>query len=342
MKLSLGPVPYYWPREELLAFYQGVAEAPVDIIYLGETVCSKRQTLRVEEWLELAGQLQATGKQVVLSTLSLLEAESELNTLRRLCRHGPDHGHRDRNGDQSEPVESGQPNHSVQPDDPVPSARDGKKRFMVEANDLAAINLLSGHGPFVAGPSVNIYNGRTLQLLAGLGLRRWVMPVELDRDTLAGIQQQRPAGVETEVLVFGRLPLAISARCFTARHHNLPKDDCRRICRDDPDGMLLRTQEEQPFMILNGVQLQSAQVYSLMAEMDELQQLGVDVLRISPQSRHTGRIIELFHACLRDSRGMKEAQSELARLAPVGVCNGYWHGDAGIEFRERQGAGISE
>ena len=72
-RLSLGPVPYFWPRETLLEFYDGIARTPVDIVYLGETVCSKRRPLKSGEWLELAATLQAAGKEVVLSGLTLLE-----------------------------------------------------------------------------------------------------------------------------------------------------------------------------------------------------------------------------------------------------------------------------
>ena len=39
MKLALGPLLYYWPRQATLAFYADMAEAPVDTVYLGETVC---------------------------------------------------------------------------------------------------------------------------------------------------------------------------------------------------------------------------------------------------------------------------------------------------------------
>ena len=87
-KLALGPVLYYWPKEKLLDFYERISAAPVDTVYLGETVCSKRRAFNTDEWLALAERLTAAGKEVVLSTMALLEAESELKTLRRLCENG--------------------------------------------------------------------------------------------------------------------------------------------------------------------------------------------------------------------------------------------------------------
>ena len=296
-KLSLGPVPYFWPRETLLEFYDRIALTPVDIVYLGETVCSKRRPLKTSEWLHLATDLQAAGKEVVLSSLTLLEAGSELASLKRLCR---------------------------------------EQGFMIEANDMSAVQQLAGNKPFVTGPSVNIYNARTLSVLAGLGLQRWVLPVELSRDTLAAMQNQRPAGVATEVFVFGRLPLAWSARCFTARAHNLPKDDCQFRCLDYPDGLLLSTREDESFLVLNGIQTQSARTLNLVSELDDLRQLRVDVLRISPQSQHTEVIIDTFYRCLQGELTATEAETQLGKLMPVGPCNGYWFGDAGMDDTRQQ------
>ncbi len=285
-KLSLGPVLYYWDRERLLDFYTRIAETSVDIVYLGETICSKRRSLSTDEWLELADRLRAAGKQVVLSTLALVEAESELSTMRRLCNNGD---------------------------------------LLVEANDMGAIHMLADHGPFIAGHSVNIYNTRALEYLANLGLVRWVLPLELSLDTLADMQAQRPEGVETEVFVYGRIPLAYSARCFTARVHKLPKDDCQYRCLDYPDGMTLSTREGQPFLSLNGIQTQSAQTLNLIHELPEIRRMNVDVVRISPQGYNTEKVIDAFSSALRG-----QPRADLEKLMPVGPCNGYWHGKAGI------------
>ncbi|MCP4696653.1 MAG: U32 family peptidase [Gammaproteobacteria bacterium] len=290
MKLALGPVQYYWPRESLLDFYERIADTSVDIVYLGESVCSKRKTLRIEEWLELAERLAASGKEAVLSTLALLEAESELKALHRLCANG---------------------------------------KFMVEANDMAAVRFLEGT-PFVTGPGVNIYNTRTLSLLANLGLCRWTPPVELSRETLADIQIALPAGVETEIFGYGRMPLAYSARCFTARAHNLPKDDCQYRCLDYPDGLTLSSQENTPFLCLNGIQTQSALAYNLLPALEEIEAMGIKTLRISPQSRYTEKIIAVFRRCLQKETSLSEGMAALHRLTPAGFCDGYWYGRPGM------------
>jgi collagenase-like PrtC family protease len=286
-KLALGPVLYYWPRDTLYDFYAQAAEMPVDIIYLGETVCSKRRSLTPLDWLELANRLsRQCDKEIVLSTLALIEAESELKTLRRLCDNG---------------------------------------RFMIEANDIGTVQIMSKKGlPFVTGPSVNIYNTATLNLLASKGLKRWVLPIELSSQTLQQIQANRPDGIETEVFSYGRMPLTLSARCFTARSHNLPKDDCQYKCIDYPDGRLLSTQEGEPFLALNGIQTVSAKSCNLITEIPLLEQLQVDILRISPQSAYTDKIVQAFHNALNQERF-----NNLSQYMPLGACNGYWHATRG-------------
>lgn len=314
LTLSLGPLQYYWPREEVLAFYDAAANWPVARIYLGETVCFRRHQLRLPDWLDIADKLAAAGKEVVLSSQILIEAEPELKVVRKLVGNG---------------------------------------RFLVEANEWGAVRLLVREGlPFVAGPTLNVYNQETLSVLADVGAKRWLPPVEMSRATLAALLERvrnphprpLPQGgegdaaplrdarlgddIETEVFAYGKLPLAYSARCFTARHYNLPKDDCQFRCLDHPDGLLLSTREGEPFLTINGIQTQSAGVYSLLGEIASLRELGVASLRLSPQSRHMGRVVEAFHAAL---SGENVAADALARFMPGKPVNGYWHGRAGLE-----------
>lgn len=292
LKIALGPLQYYWPRDAVFSFYETMAATPVDLVYLGETVCSRRHELRLADWLDIAGKLQDAGKAVVLSTQVLLESGAEVATMHKITANG---------------------------------------RFLVEANDMGAVQQLAGKLPFVAGPQLNLYNLPSLQWMASLGASRWVMPLEMKRDDLAILQQGRPGGLQTEVFAYGRMPLAFSARCFTARHRNLPKDDCRFSCLEHPDGLLLKTREREEFLVINGTQTQSSRVCNLVDSLDEMRALGVDAVRLSPQARHMPGIVDVFDAARRKALAPHEALARLRPLMPGPGCNGYWHGRPGLE-----------
>jgi collagenase-like PrtC family protease len=294
MKLAVGPVLYYWSRDALLDFYAAIAGSAAEVVYLGEVVCSRRRSLRFEDWVGLARDLRNAGKEVVLSSQALVESESELRALRRLAANG---------------------------------------EFAVEANDASALALLAGTPGFVAGPHLNVYNEETLAWVAELGAKRWVPPVELGREALRALQEKRPPGLETEVFAYGRLPLAFSARCFTARHYNLPRDDCQFRCLEHPDGLPLATREGEPLLNLNGTQTQSARVHDLSAAVGELRGLGVDVLRVSPQASHIDEIISVFRALIDGTLGAGDARGRLDASRSAAACNGYWYGRPGMDYR---------
>src|SRR5690554_4180449 len=88
MKFSLGAIQYYWPKEVVQSFYQDVAESTVDIVYLGETVCSKRTELSLKDYMDIAHQLREAGKQVCLSTMILLEAPALVRDMARYVDNG--------------------------------------------------------------------------------------------------------------------------------------------------------------------------------------------------------------------------------------------------------------
>lgn len=291
MKIALGPVQYYWSREAIMSFYADMTAAPIDIVYLGEAICSRRHEMRLPDWLEVADLLASAGKEVVLSTQILLESGKDITTLRSVATNG---------------------------------------RYMVEANDMGAVHCVQ-NTPFVAGAWLNIYNPETLAFISNLGASRWVAPLEMSRASLETMLAARRQDLQTEIFAYGRMPLAFSARCFTARHRNIPKENCQYVCMDYPDGLTLRTREGNPFLVLNGISTQSAQICNLIAEIDTLSSMNVDVIRISPQSQHTTEIANLFRAVIDHKLDGNDALSEMRPLALEEFCNGYWHGVAGME-----------
>ncbi|HTI95785.1 MAG TPA: U32 family peptidase [Rudaea sp.] len=288
MKLSLGPPQYFWPRERALAFYREAVHWPLDIIYLGETVCSKRRELGTGDWIALAQELADSGKQIVLSSLALIEAESELGALKRQVENG---------------------------------------EFWIEANDLSAVQLCRERRvPFVGGPSLNVYNHVALAMLMDDGLRRWVPGVEQGKTLIADVHAAMAAWdramPELEVIAYGRLPLSWSARCFTARAHDVAKDQCGFRCIDYPDGLPLATRDGSPFLRINGIQIQGDEVTDLGPELPGLRELGVDVLRLYPQHEGMAQVVAHFDQARRTAQPPQR----------IGARNGYWHGEPGMSL----------
>jgi collagenase-like PrtC family protease len=151
----------------------------------------------------------------------------------------------------------------------------------------------------------------------------------MDGKTLARLLQERPAGLEAEVMVWGRMALAFSARCFTARHFRLKKDECGFRCIEHPDGLDMRTRESRDFLAINGIQVQSAACLDLLSQAPELASLGVEVLRVSPQSAGTLEAVVALDAIRRNVPA-----AAVEPPAGIGRCNGYYYGKSGIEMLE--------
>lgn len=293
--LTLGPVLFHWDAEAWRDFHFRIAdEAPVDTVAVGEVVCSKRLPFLADHLPAVVGRLEAAGKRVLLSSLALVTQERERRWTAELAS--------------------------------------GSGPTMVEANDVSALAPLAGR-PHAIGPFVNVYNEATAAWLAARGARRLCLPPELPAASIAAIAAAAPPGLAVEVFAFGRVPLAISARCYHARAHGLAKDNCRFVCARDPDGMTVDTLDGERFLAVNGLQTLSHGYANLIEDAPRLARMGVAALRLSPQRCDMVAVARTFRAVLDGRMEPAEGRAALARLYPAApFVNGFLHGRPGAEY----------
>lgn len=292
--LTLGPVLFLWDEDRWRDFYFQIAdEADVDTVVIGETVCSKREHFHARSMDEVAERLERAGKTVRLASLALVTTPRERKSVRQLAE---------------------------------------QERFDVEIGELSAVPRLQGR-PFVVGPMVNVYNAPTAEVLAKLGARAICLPPELSLSSIERIRAQTTPATTIEVFAFGKVPLAISARCAHARFRGLTKDTCQFICGEDPDGVAVDTLDGQRFLALNGVQTVSATCHSALAEIDALRACGVQSLRLSPQVCDMVAVARTFRRVMDGRLDVVTAGFLLAQAYPGATfSNGFLHARPGHQL----------
>lgn len=293
MRLSLGPVLYNWSPERWRDFYFRIAdEAAVDVVTVGEVVCSKRAPFFESELPAVIERLRGAGKQVQMGSLILVSLPRERRQIDEMIRSSD---------------------------------------LMMEVNDLTCLRSMGGR-PHAIGPFVNIYNEASAAFHAQRGAKRICLPPELPLQSVATIAAALPQ-VVFEVFAFGRTPLAISARCYHARAHKLAKDNCQFVCDKDPDGLALRTLDQQDFLTVNGVQTLSYTCTNLLRDTAALRQNAVGALRLSPQDCDMVAVAGIFRDVLDGREDAEGGSRRLAALYPnVPFSNGFLHGQPGFSY----------
>ncbi len=256
---------------------------------VGELVCSKRLPFYADRIPAVVERLERGGKTVALASLALPTLERERKAARDLAE------------------------------------QDGNE---VEINDLTLLRWMKPETPFAVGPLVNVYNEMTLAYLARLGARRFCLPPELPIASVAALAKAAKAvDARIEVWAFGRIPLAISSRCYHARIHGLSKDSCQFVCANDPDGLAARTVDGADFLAVNGVQTLSHVYAALIGDCDRLAAAGVTALRLSP---HSGDFVAVTQTFADAAAGRITGEEGLAcgsagsfrtRTSPTAFCS---------------------
>jgi len=292
-ELTMGPVLFHWPVEMKRDFWFRIAdEAPVGTAYLGEVVCSKREPFFADHLAEVAERLRRGGKRVVWSSLAQVVT------------------HIDR------------------------KASTGVGEFdgaEIEANDASVLPLLKGR-PHRIGQYLNVYNEAALAHLAANGARHFSLQPELPAESIRVLTEAAAKlGAATEVQVFGRVSLALSARCYHARAHGRTKDNCLFVCENDPDGMELETHSRHKFLAVNGIQTMSYRYLELAAEIPAMLAVGVTSFRLSPHSLDMVAVAMAYRRLLDGETSAVETAARLRELGlPGPVMNGFFHHKPGF------------
>ncbi|GLP96772.1 U32 family peptidase [Paraferrimonas sedimenticola] len=293
MKLALAPLIYCWSKTKVMDFYQAMANTDIATFYIGEQVCRRRRLMKNVDYLQLAKMLTDQGKRVVLTSLALIESDKDFGLVEELAQLSQQQG----------------------------------LELELQANDLGSAALFREQGlKFHVGCAINCYNLASLKQLVDWGMVSYQPPVELAQEELVVLMRQaEEAGIrdqfELQVHAWGYLPLAYSARCFTARQARLTKDSCNTICQKDSNGKLCQTQDGQPLLRLNGIQTQSAHNQNLFADIPSLVALGADSLAISPNQALVPEKVAQMQQAIIEEQNLALGAND---------CNGYWYGKAGM------------
>lgn len=300
MDLTVGPNQFFWDAAAVRTFYDKLAQAPVARVVLGELVCSKRLPFWQDEIPLAVETLQAAGKDVALTTLALITLKRERKLTADLAGMG----------------------------------------LPVEVNDISALRHIPAGTPFWVGPLVNVYNEGTLRWLASRGAVRVCLPPELPLTSIVVLAETaRELGVAIEVWGHGRLPLAISGRCYHARLHDRAKDSCQFICAEDPDGREVETLDGQQFLAVNGVQTLSQSTACMARQAPHFGKAGVASLRISPQTGDFNAICQGYADLIAGHIEAAALAEQLATQVPGGrLSDGFPRGPSGAHW---SGAGAA-
>ncbi len=298
MELTVGPNQFFWSADQWSALYNDLAKSSVDRVVLGELVCSKRLPFYQDHILEAATTLIEAGKEVALTSLALVTLKRERKQTAELAEMGVN----------------------------------------VEINDLSTLAHLPAGMKFSVGPLVNVYNEGTLAWLASRGADRICLPPELP---LASVKTLAAAsanlGIGIEVWGHGRLPLAISGRCYHARLHKRTKDNCQFACEDDPDGLDVRTLDGQPFLAMNGVQTLSDSYVCIAYQVNLLEKAGITALRLSPQSKGFDAVCHLYRELLNGTKSANQVAEEIGQMDPgIRLSDGFLIGKRGADWSGSQ------
>ncbi|NQY43735.1 MAG: U32 family peptidase [Legionellales bacterium] len=283
---------FNWPENKKQDFYSMIAdEANINTVYIGEVICQKRFACWGKIYHKIVDRLVSAGKEVIISSLALINTEEELHIIRDYIKDS---------------------------------------NLTIEANDISVLNIID-QNKFCLGPYINIYNEEALKHYIDKGASHITFSQELPRESIEVLASLKK--IDYEISVFGRIPLAISARCAHARVYKQQKSNCKYVCEKDLNGLEVTTLDSQPFLTINGLQTMSYTYCNMLQELDYLQQIGINRFRIYPHDHNMLKIIDVYNDVLSKTISAEEGYNNLKLITPdVNFSNGFFHGTSGYKM----------
>jgi len=191
--------------------------------------------------------------------------------------------------------------------------------------------------PVHAGSLANIYTVATAQKLKADGVKRIKGNYELCLDELAELKDS--SGLETEVLLHGKMILGISEYCLTKKWLGKKTGDCQGLCRKNN---CLSSRK----LVLNnfGRVTLSGKDMCMIEHLPLVLKKGFRVFRLETFRETRGYAAEvgrIYKGAIQEALGSFKYQPrkhllKLKKFSPLGFCNGYYFATSGQDYIHSQ------
>ena len=209
-----------------------------------------------------------------------------------------------------------------------------------EVHNLGVLQMLKEMGckkPIHLGVFGNLYTDATARVVKDYGVTRVYPNPELSLDEAIYIRDHTP--IEVLIPVHGKIPLVVSETCFI--HENTggqPGEDCKFKCAHEH--WLTRTAGEWSLKDTGRMTL-SGRDLCMLEHVEKLAAAGLTAFYVQSHGEDAGYIAEvgrIYRSALVKAFGgepigdLEPSLQQLAGLAKMGLCNGYYFGSAGRRY----------
>lgn len=212
----------------------------------------------------------------------------------------------------------------------------GVDAFIVQ--DFGLITILHNNYPQIelhASTQMGIHNLAGVKFLEKYGIKRVVLARETPLDEIKNIKEH--SNVEIEYFAHGALCISFSGNCYLSSYHcsaSGNRGKCKQLCR-------------LPYTLKNGNKklaqgyLISAKDFNMLDRLKDLENAGVDVIKIEGRARRPFYVATATKAYYNALHGLKVDRSNLNLAFNRDFTEGYFNGNGNIVSKYNNHIGIN-